>query len=62
MDRSAYSLVSASLFALFAVGHIVRAAQSLSFQVGATSIPVWVSWVIAVIAAGLSVWGFRSRG
>jgi hypothetical protein len=61
MSSSAYSRVSAVVFALVAVLHAWRAAQSLPLQIGATDVPVWGSWVVTAVAALLSVWGFRQR-
>jgi len=56
-----YPRVSAVVFALVALAHAVRAALSWPLQVGATSIPVWTSWLVAIGAAALSWWGMRSR-
>ena len=52
--------VAAVVFALVAVGHGVRALRHLPFQVGSFAVPEWASWLGAVLAAALSVWGFRS--
>lgn len=57
-----FSRVAGSVFALVALAHLVRAAQQIPIQVGATAVPVWASWLGAAGAALLSVWGFRSRG
>lgn len=57
----AYSRVSGVVFALVAAGHAWRAVQELPAQVGATSVPVWLSWVAVVVAGALSVWAFRQR-
>lgn len=54
--------VAASVFAVVALAHAYRAAAGLPVEVGSTVVPVWVSAVGAVVAALLSVWGFRSRG
>ena len=57
----AFNRVAASVFALVALAHGYRALQQIPIQVGSASIPEWVSCVGAVAAAGLSIWGFRSR-
>ena len=59
--QSLYPKVSATVFALVALGHALRAALSWPLQVGTTSVPIWVSWLAAVGAAALSWWGVRSR-
>ena len=62
MTSRAFSRVAAFFFALVALAHAWRAVQDLPATVGATAIPVWVSWVAVAVAGSLSVWGFRSRG
>jgi hypothetical protein len=58
MNRS-YSLVSAIVFALVALIQIVRAASGWVLQVGNYSVPTGASWILAIVAIALSVWGFR---
>lgn len=55
----AYEVVSGAVFAVVAVAHAWRAARAWAVHVDAWSIPVWPSWVVALAAAGLSVWAFR---
>jgi hypothetical protein len=45
---------------LVALAHVGRLALGLPVQVGATAIPLWVSWLGLFVSAGLSLWGFRS--
>ena len=47
------------VFGVVALAHALRAANGWTLQVDAWSIPVWMSWIAAVVAAGLSVWAFR---
>jgi len=54
-----YELVSGSVFAVVAVAHALRAARGWAIQIDAWSIPIWPSWVAALVAAVLSVWAFR---
>jgi hypothetical protein len=61
MNRSAYAPVSAVVFALVALGHAYRAALALPLQFGTIQVPVAASWGVTVVAAALSIWGFRSR-
>ena len=56
-----YSRVSGLVFAVVAAGHAWRAVQELPAQVGASTVPIWVSWVAVAVAGALSVWAFRQR-
>lgn len=54
-----YCTLSATLFAVVSVLHLVRAVEQWTFQLGPYSLPIWLSAVGGVVAAGLSLWGFR---
>jgi len=54
-----YELVSGSVFAVVAVAHALRAARAWTIQIDAWSIPIWPSWVAALVAGVLSVWAFQ---
>ena len=56
-----YIVVSGLIFGVVAVGQVLRAALQVSVNVGGFEIPVWASWVAAVVAGSLCVWAFRSR-
>lgn len=62
MQRSLYVTISATIFALVAVVHAYRAAMAIPVQLGDAAVAVWPSWVVAVGAGLLAIWGFRSRG
>lgn len=57
---SKYAIVSGVVFAAVALVQIVRAVSQWSVQIGNFNVPVWASWVAAVIAGSLCVWAFRS--
>jgi hypothetical protein len=57
--RSKYAVVSGVLFGVIAVLQAVRALYQLPVQIGGAEIPVWGSWVAAVIAGALCVWAFQ---
>jgi hypothetical protein len=61
MSSVAYARVSGTIFALVALAHLYRAAAALPAQAGSFVIPVWWSWVVAVVGAVLALWGFRAR-
>jgi len=60
MPMQAFCKVAAAIFGLVALAHVARLALGLPVQVGATAIPLWVSWFGLFVSAGLSLWGFRS--
>ena len=59
MTEKNYLLVSATIFTLVALLHFVRLFTHWSFQIGAISIPIWVSWLGLLFGATLSIWAFR---
>jgi hypothetical protein len=62
MSSRTYCTVSAIVFAVVAIAHLVRAVQGMPVVVGTWPAPTAISWVGAVIAGGLAVWGFRLSG
>ena len=59
MRRSGYQTISGLVFGLITLGQGIRAVRQLPVQIGATSVPVWVSWVAVVVAGSLCIWAFR---
>ncbi len=59
MDQ--YRKISGVVFALVAIGHGARAAAGLPVTVGATAVPIWISWVFCLASAALSIWALRGR-
>ena len=55
MSNRQYLVVSATIFALVCAGHLVRAIDGMPMQVGEYAIPVYVSWIAAVVAGALAV-------
>jgi uncharacterized membrane protein len=53
-----YAIVSALIFALVALAHLVRLIKHWTVQIGPTSVPMSVSWVGLIVAALLAIWGF----
>ena len=56
-----YAVVSGLVFGFIAAAQTSRALMQLPAHVGSFEIPVWVSWVVAVVAGSLCVWAFRSK-
>jgi len=51
--------VASAIFALFAVGHVVRLVKQAQVTVGTHQIPMSLSVVALIIAAILSIWLWR---
>ena len=56
---SNYLYVSAAIFGIVAMAHLVRALSGWAFQIGSLEVPVLASWVGFVITVGLAVWAIR---
>jgi hypothetical protein len=48
--------VASIVFALFAIGHVLRLINHAQVTVGTHAIPMGVSWVALIVAAILSIW------
>jgi hypothetical protein len=59
--RSSFNVVAALVFAAIAVVHAYRLVSPFVVQIGSFVVPQSISWLGLVVAAALSVWGFRSR-
>ena len=59
---NAYAAVSALIFAVVAVGHLIRIVRGWPVQIASRSVPMSVSWIGLVIAALLAIWGFMQLG
>jgi hypothetical protein len=58
---SKYIFVSGCIFGVVAVGQALRALNEVPVQIGSFGVPVWASWVAAIVTGSLCVWAFRSR-
>ncbi len=54
-----YLYVSAAIFGIVALVHVVRALSGWAFQIGPIDVPVLASWVGFVITGALAVWAIR---
>ena len=54
-----YLYVSAAIFGIVALAHIVRALSGWTFQIGPMEVPLMASWVGFVITGVLGVWAIR---
>jgi hypothetical protein len=61
MDAKSYSRVAAVVFAIVAVLQLVRALSGWDITVNGASIPLWGSWLAAVVAGALALVGLTVR-
>jgi len=59
MSRT-YAVVSGLIFGLVALLQAARAVADLPVRVGSYDVPVFASWIAAVVAGALCVWAFSS--
>jgi len=52
-----YIAISAIIFALVAIGHIMRIVQGWPVQVGEMGVAMSVSWMALVVSLVVAVWG-----
>jgi hypothetical protein len=57
-----YAAISALIFALVALGHLLRIVKRWTVQIGPLAVPMSVSWIGLLITALLSIWGFMQLG
>jgi hypothetical protein len=53
-----YAAVSALIFAVVALAHLVRIVKGWPVQIGPFSVSLSVSWIGFAIAALIAIWGF----
>ena len=59
---NAYAAVSALIFAVVAIAHLVRIINRWSVVIGPYNISMNVSWVALVVSALIAIWGFMQLG
>ena len=59
MNPKTFSLTAGVVFALVALGHILRVIFASEWTMQGRAVPMWASWVAIVIAGYLAYEGFR---
>ena len=63
MSEKTFVAVAAVIFGLVALLHLFRIVMGWSIVIDAWTVPMWLSWIALVVAAGLSYFGVRlARG
>jgi uncharacterized protein YacL len=58
MTRKSYFLVTAIVFSVVGLLHLLRILLGWEAVLGGLSIPMWVSWVAMILTAVLAYYGF----
>jgi hypothetical protein len=61
LNRKTYMTVTAVLFLVVAVAHLLRIILGWHVEIGGLSIPFWVSWLAVLVAGALAYLGFTKR-
>jgi hypothetical protein len=61
MSQRSYLFVSAVIFSLVFLLHVLRLVYGWSALIGGWMVPIWVSWIGVVVSGFLAFEGFRLR-
>ena len=61
LNRRTYMTVTATLFLVVAIMHLLRIIFGWQVEIGGLSIPFWVSWLGVLVAGGLAYFGFTQK-
>jgi hypothetical protein len=61
MDARTYARLAGILFGLVALAHVARLVYAVPVTLGATAVPMAVSWAGIAVAGALCVLGLRAR-
>ena len=61
LDQKAYNTITAALFLVIAVLHLLRIIFGWPAQIGGLDIPLWASWLALVVSGALAYFGFRQN-
>ena len=59
MDQRTYNIVTATLFLIVAVLHLLRVVFGWPARIGGLDIPLWASWLAILVTGALAYCGFR---
>jgi hypothetical protein len=61
LNWKTYANVSATIFLLVAIAHLLRVIFGWEVRIGNMDIPQWVSWLALVVSGLLAISGFSQR-
>ena len=59
---NSYAVVSALIFAVMAIAHVMRLVNQWTVQIGPYNVSMNVSWAAVVVSALIAIWGFMQLG
>ncbi len=59
INRKTFSLVTGAIFSVVAVLHLLRAVLGWNVVIGTFSVPMWMSWIVVVMAGFMAYTAFR---
>jgi hypothetical protein len=62
MTPRIFSLITATLFTLMALLHVLRLLRGWQVTIGDVVVPLWISWIGLAVATYLAYQGFRLSG
>jgi hypothetical protein len=62
MTAQHYSRLAAAIFAIIALLQLLRAITGFEIAVGGEIMPIWPSWIVAIVAGFLAYLGFTTGG
>jgi hypothetical protein len=60
MTARNFCILAAVIFAIIAILQLVRALIGWPVTVGNITVPIWLSWIAAIVAAGLAWFGYQA--
>ena len=61
LNRKTYMTVTATLFLIVAIMHLLRIIFGWPVEIGGLNIPFWVSWLGVLVAGALAYLGFTQK-
>jgi uncharacterized protein YacL len=61
MDQKAYNTITAVLFLIMGLLHLLRIIFGWPAQIGGLNIPIWASWLAVLVTGALAYFGFRQN-
>jgi len=62
LNQKTYMTVTATLFLVVAIMHLLRIILGWQAEIGGLGIPFWVSWLGILVAGALAYFGFVATG
>ena len=61
LNRKTYMTITATLFLVMAIVHLLRIILGWQVEIGGLSIPLWVSWLALFVTGALAYFGFTQK-